>query len=212
VRNRLIAAAAGLAVLLGGSVALVAWLTRPPPAGAQTEPAPLPEPPPLLAFPAPVAAPTAAPAPRPGAAAPAQAVPAPPPREPDPGFPTVADRQEQVQAVRKQEAALRRQLRTSLREVEPKVAACAREGRVAPGARRGRTVLAVQLEVRDGRAQVVDVLVRRRGPEVDPVVQCARGAIMGESFPVPATVEPGTAIEVPLSLPVPGDHPGRVAR
>lgn len=210
-RNRLIAAVAGLALLLGGSVALVAWLTRPPPAGAQTELAPPPEPSPPLAFPAPVVAPTAAPAPRPGTGAPPAAA-APLRSEPDAEFPTVAGRQEQVQAIRKQEAALRRHLRVSLREVEPKVAACAREGRAAPGARRGRTVLAVQLEVRDGRAQVVDVLVHRRGPDVDPVLHCARGAIMGESFPVPASAGPGTAIEVLLPLPVPGDDPGRAAR
>jgi hypothetical protein len=119
---------------------------------------------------------------------------------------------DRAQANRRIEAAARRGVRADLRTLEPRLIECARLDRQNPRpGKGGRTVLVVVVSVQDARGTVIDVLVRKRGPDDDPALHCARGALMGQSFPV-SGVESGTEVEVPLAMPVAGDEPDRGAR
>jgi hypothetical protein len=175
----LLAAGLAVAVLLGASLALVAWSTRPDSAARTAAPA---------EAPSPAEPPAAAPAPGPAVAAPAPAsapVTPPPPRAVTPPRPRASP---PAPPDRHALRDFRRELGAGLAGLEQQLAPCAL----------GDASFTLALETVEGGLRIADARLAPGAPASPAGVICARGALVGHVIPAPSA-RPGRRWEMPFS-------------
>jgi len=181
--GRTIAAAlTGIALLIGGSVALILWLTGPSSAASPAKAA-LP-----LEPPAPATTPGAAFALSPSEAdpepAPEPVVPPPPPV----AFPPELDLRDDVPALEAQVTKRCGRMRLAVLQEQDQ----------APDPQ-GRAVLLLSMQTLAGQARIVDSTVHSPGRTRPALVACAQWALRGQVLSAPG-VEAGRSIKVPVVL------------
>jgi hypothetical protein len=192
VRAKVLAALAAIAVVFGGSLALVAWLTGGGPSTTAVAPPPAPDPaPPPAPDPAVTAHPMGMQAPGASVAAPAPVdVPPPPPPK---------DSWLAVKAVGRpgQLGPLGREISSALDDLQGRLATCTN---VDVQARHGATpvtgldgadeqsppALMLELETLDGEVRIFDAPVENRGKADDGLFACAQKVLRGQVLPAPS--------------------------
>jgi len=97
---------------------------------------------------------------------------------------------------------LRPYVAAGMGRLQASVAGCADELAASGGgqgqARRGRTVLTLQIETLDAKLRIVDVTLQDQAVASDPRVECASRKLRGQLIPAPC--KKGSSFEVPFVL------------
>lgn len=211
-RTQVVVAGAAMALLLGGSIAVIARVTAEPPASAAAPAAAAAATPDAASA---HAASAGAPRANPGEAlvleppadgprgqefTPPAALPAPRPR----ARPVWLEGATQKLGPRRDPTALgplRPYVAAGLSRLQVAVAGCADEappGAAAGGAARGRTALTLKLEALDNQLRIADAVAAEGGAADDWRVQCAQRKLRGQIIYAPSRV--GARFELPFVL------------